>query len=63
MKLEKLKIVVKKLNRLFDSPDMATDFDQQLDQLLVEFDDARRPRPNRFMHTSHRHPVGGEECS
>lgn len=56
MKLDKLRIVVKKLNILLDRPDTAVDFNEQLDQLLAEFDDVRRPKSNVFIRTSHKSP-------
>jgi len=56
--LEGVKIAVRKLNHLFDHPDVATDFNQQLDQLLAELDAARRPLSARFLRTSYRPPSG-----
>ena len=56
MNLERIKSVVKQLNELFDSCAMSPDFSQKLDQLLAEFDAARRPSSMRFMRSSHRPP-------
>jgi len=66
MDLEKLRVAVNKLNLLFNNPTVTSDFfqmvdvesgfNQQLDQLLSEFDAARRPPSARFMRTSHRPP-------
>lgn len=68
MNLEKLRVAVNKLNMLLNNPtmtsdffqmagaesDVGSDFNQQLDQLLTEFDAARRPQSVRFMRSSHR---------
>jgi len=67
MNLEKLRVAVNKLNLLLNNPDMASDFyqmvdvesgfNQQLDQLLSEFDAARHPPTQRFLRSSHRPPA------
>lgn len=64
MNLEKLRVAVNKLNLLLNNPDAASPyrvdvesgFNQQLDQLLSEFDAARQPTSQRFLRSSHRPP-------
>jgi hypothetical protein len=67
MNLEKLRVAVNKLNLLLNDPvaasdfyqqvDVESEFNQQLDQLLAEFDAARNPPSQRFFRTSHRPSV------